>query len=152
MTARSPSRSSAARTFAPPVAWTCLVLVATSLPGTAVPASGPAGLDKLLHFGLYLVLAALWSAAARRSRAAGHGADGTRGGLGVGWLLVPGLAIFAGLDELHQAWIPGRSPSPADWAADLAGIAVGMWLEARRAGTGRSGRVEDPHRRSRDGG
>jgi len=152
VTAPIPSRRSAARTFAPPVAWTCLVLVATSLPGTAVPASGPAGLDKLFHFGIYLVLAALWSAAARRSRPAGRGAEGTRRGLGVGWLLVPGLAIFAGLDELHQAWIPGRSPSPADWAADLAGIAVGMWLEARRAGTGRSGRVEDPHRRSRDGG
>jgi VanZ family protein len=152
VTAPIPSRRSAARTFAPAVAWTCLVLAATSLPGTAVPASGRVGLDKLAHFGLYLVLAALWSAAARRSRPAGRGAHGGRGALGVGWLLIPGLAIFAGLDELHQAWIPGRYPSPADWAADLAGIGVGTWLEARRAGRGRSGRVEHPHRRSRDGG
>jgi len=146
------SRRSAARAFAPAVAWTCLVLVATSMPGTVVPAVGPSWLDKVVHFGVYAVMAALWRHATRRSRLAARAPEARRVVRGLGWLLVPALAIFAGLDELHQAWIPGRSPSLADWAADLVGIAVGTWLEAGRARRNRSAPAENPDRRSWDGG
>ncbi len=152
MNGPSRTRRSAARTLVPAVGWTCLVLIGTSLPGSALPAAGPPGLDKLVHFGLYLVLAALWRAATRRDSPEAAERGKRRGGVGLGWLVVPVLAIFAGLDELHQAWIPGRSPSLSDWAVDLAGIAAGTWMEARRAARARAAREDDPRRRSRESG
>ncbi|MFO7589210.1 MAG: VanZ family protein [Gemmatimonadota bacterium] len=108
-------------------------------------------LDKAVHFGFYAVLGVLARrVVARRPDAAGA-AEGRSLKAGAGWLLVPALAIFAGLDELHQAWIPGRDPSLSDWAADVAGIAVGIGVGSRR--TAKRGRPErgTPDRRSRDG-
>lgn len=150
MTAPRRSRRSAVRAFGPALAWTGLLFVATSLPGGAIRTPGPSWLDKGAHFGFYLVLAVLWRRAVRRSSPPAR-RDGRRP-IAAGWLLLAALAIFAGLDELHQAWIPGRSPSLADWAADLAGIAVGTWLEARRTGGSRAGSAGNPDRRARDGG
>lgn len=138
------------RSLVPALLWACLVVALTSLPGPALPAPGP-GLDKAVHFALYLVLGLLarWGvgpAPGRAGRAAGE-----RPARVSGWLLVPALAIFAGLDELHQAWIPGRDPSVADWVADLAGAVAGVGLGAAgRASGGSGGRTRD--RRSRDVG
>ncbi|WP_324669288.1 VanZ family protein [Geochorda subterranea] len=50
--------------------------------------------------------------------------------------------LYAGVDEWHQSWVPGRSPSLADWTADVIGAAVGVWGASwlqtgrRRGGTG----------------
>ena len=48
------------------------------------------------------------------------------------WSLVVVSAVLGGAIEIHQMFLPGFSPSWADWAADLAGIAVawtlyGLW-------------------------
>ncbi len=55
--------------------------------------------------------------------------------------------IYAGVDEWHQSWVPGRSPSLADWTADVIGAAAGArgasWLQARRRRGG-----TDPNRPS----
>ena len=40
------------------------------------------------------------------------------------WSLL-GLAVAT---ELLQAWVPGRSPSLADFVADALGLAMGAWL------------------------
>ena len=53
-------------------------------------------------------------------------------------LAVATAMIYAGVDEWHQSWVPGRSPSLADWTADVIGAAAGArgasWLQARRRG------------------
>ena len=38
---------------------------------------------------------------------------------------------WAGLDEVHQAWVPGRDADPIDFAVDAAGIAT-AWAACRR--------------------
>ncbi len=47
-----------------------------------------------------------------------------------------GAALFAVTDELHQAFVPGRTPDVRDLVVDLAGILVALalirWLAARR--------------------
>lgn len=51
-----------------------------------------------------------------------------------GWALVL-AAWFGALDEVHQAFVPGREAGITDWLFDLAGAWTGVWLAARgRAG------------------
>lgn len=108
----------------PALAWAALIEVLTSWP--RMPTfDAPPGADKLVHFGLYAVLATL------TMRAAGARQSSARAVLAVALaLLVWGL-----LDEWHQAFIPGRSADVADWAADavgmIAGIGSRLWWVAR---------------------
>lgn len=75
----------------------------------------PSGLsDKLLHAVAYAVLGALlWRASAGRFLA--------RPSKGAVALAVGLSALYAALDEIHQAFVPGRIPSLGDTGADLAG-------------------------------
>jgi len=46
---------------------------------------------------------------------------------------------YAALDEWHQSWVPGRTPSALDWVADgigtgLACLAVTLWSAFARRG------------------
>jgi VanZ family protein len=54
----------------------------------------------------------------------------------LGWLLA---AWFGALDEVHQAYVPGREAGIGDWWFDLAG----SWLGSR-VGTRRRQRPEAP--------
>jgi VanZ family protein len=80
----------------------------------------PAPWDKLAHFAVYGGLTALlWVGAGGRML----------------FTVIAAVAAIGGLDELHQAGIPGRVSDIGDFAADaLAGITVGalMLLYARR--------------------
>lgn len=115
--------------------WVLFILAATSvpLPGGGV-LEGPLFLDGLLpadrvaHLGMYAVLGWL---VVRALDAEGPSAVPTV----LGGLLA--AAVFAALDEWHQAWIPSRSPQAVDWLADVAGLAVGAGV--RRLRTRRSG-------------
>ena len=49
------------------------------------------------------------------------------------------LALHGALDEWHQGWVPGRTPSLTDWAADVAGGLIG-WFIARRGWPTKRGR------------
>lgn len=92
--------------------------------------------DWLLHGLAYLVFGAALRLATAGSRRSGP----------------ISLAVALGygaVDEWHQSWVPGRTPSLGDWAADAVGSALGWlaarWLEARagrRRGGGRPGRGE----------
>jgi VanZ family protein len=85
-----------------------------------LPAAPAAGLDKVLHFGAFLVLGAL------TVRACHAGAGPLR--------LLPSLGAFAiaagygALDEWHQSHVPGRHASAADWVADALGAGVALVL------------------------
>lgn len=46
--------------------------------------------------------------------------------------LALGLAVWWGaLDEVHQAFVPGRDAGVQDWLFDLAGASVGVWRAGR---------------------
>lgn len=76
--------------------------------------------DKLYHAGNFGVLAGLLYLASGR----------------VG-LAVALASIYGAVDELHQAFVPGRSADAADWLADTLGAALAVlalrWWTGRRA-------------------
>lgn len=78
--------------------------------------------DKLMHAGAYALLAALALVAVHKHRHAAIAA-------------VLMSALYGGVDELHQSFVPGRSSSLLDLLADAlgAGACVGAWLLVRRS-------------------
>ncbi len=105
-----------ARRWGPPAVWAALMLVLTSLPGSALPQVDGRGLDKLVHLTLYAILGWL---ATRATEA--RGVRAWRRALAI----VAGIALFAAADEWHQQFIPGRSMELLDWISDTAGAALG---------------------------
>lgn len=74
--------------------------------------------DKVLHFGAFFVLATLW-------------AWGLEAKVPKWALAAAGLAsLYGATDEVHQAFVPGRSSDVWDWMADTLGAlaAAGVWL------------------------
>jgi len=47
------------------------------------------------------------------------------------WAVLTSL-LRAVLDEIHQAFVPGRTGTPVDVLIDAAGIALAAWLIRRR--------------------
>ena len=133
------------RTYQVAVAvWALVILTATSVPGSAIPTSFPHWADKIVHFTLYGVLGALAAPAfvAAPSARTARGVEAQNlNRRHAGWLAMALLAIFAGADELHQYWIRGRTPSAADWFADVAGVGVGIAIGMNMR---RSNRKPDP--------
>jgi hypothetical protein len=111
--------------WAPVVAWLCVIFAASSLPGSSIPG----GYSFQGHFAEYAVLGALVMAALR-----------LRPGRWT-WMLVAVAAcsVYGVTDEVHQAFVPGRTPDVLDWAMDtvgaVAGVAgVALWLAWRARG------------------
>jgi len=103
----------------PTILVTALILVAVSLPGSSLPdAPGIPGLDKIVHFTLFLMLAV--------SVQLDFNPSGSRRLL---LTVVLGLA-FSALTEAIQLFVDGRSSEWLDMIADMAGFLVG--LAARR--------------------
>lgn len=121
------------RAWWPAGAWAALVLTLTSIPHPETPLPEVAGLDKLAHVALYAVLGLLAAFGAARDERL------LRRPTALLLLGITGcLAVLGALDELHQAWIPGRSADVLDWVADLVGGALGAlaglpWLARRSA-------------------
>ena len=100
----------------PAAAWAATIYWLSSrptLPGPEVPY-----FDKVAHFGAYAVLGALLAFAADRSR------------VPLAVAVVLGL-LYGASDEIHQMYVPGRSPDVLDWAADAAGVAAACFLYSR---------------------
>jgi len=98
----------------PPLGYMVLIFALSSQARVSVPEGVP---DAALHVPEFLLLGALLARAFARS---------SRGGL-VGltraFLLA---AIYGAVDEIHQAFVPGRAASLADVAADVTGAALGV--------------------------
>jgi VanZ family protein len=78
---------------------------------------------KLLHFAEYALLCFLWW------RAFATVSDPGRAALAA----FLAASAYAATDELHQAFVEGRTGSPIDWAIDSAGAALAaLWLRGRR--------------------
>lgn len=100
----------------PAATWAACIFFLSSRP--KLPGPEIANFDKAAHFGAYAVLGWLLAFAAERSR--------VRLAVAVGL----GLLYGAG-DEIHQMYVPGRSPDVMDWVADAAGVAAATWLYTR---------------------
>jgi len=94
------------------------VIALSSWPGVSLPNIGTGHLDKILHFGQYLVLAFLVARGWGLSLPRRWGARNV--------VLVIVLLLFAAADEYHQGWIPGRDPDRHDFLADAIGILIGF--------------------------
>ena len=122
-------RRLADRPWLPAGVWAGVILIGTSIPMPALP-PGPPGSDKLVHLLMYGVLGALLARALLREHPG-------RGRLLL-LLMSTGLAAGFGLfDEWHQQFCQ-RSPSTADWLADVIGAGFGAIIlcavNTRRAG------------------
>ena len=95
--------------------WAATIFGLSSIPGHALPGIGFQGLDKIVHFAIFGVLAGLWALAYRRF--------GPAVALAIAWGI---------LDELHQRYTPNRESSVYDALADAVGAACGaalaLWL------------------------
>ncbi|MFW5774854.1 MAG: VanZ family protein, partial [Chitinivibrionales bacterium] len=105
----------------PTVAWASLMLIVSSLPGTALP-QGPAFFewDKLAHAGEYAIFALLFF----RYLVGGRNVPIPRAYL----LVAVCVPLFGILDELHQVFIPFRTCSWQDMVADAGGALIALLL------------------------
>jgi VanZ family protein len=100
------------RAWAPALLWAALLFFLSSR--SQIPAPRVIGIDKVGHACVYGVLC--WLLA----RALPPAADPK-------WAVV--LASLYGVsDEIHQAFVPGRSADPFDWAADTLGALAVLYL------------------------
>jgi hypothetical protein len=92
------------------------------------------GFDKAVHGVEFAVLGALLAFGFLHSSAGMKSKDGRMSS--AAWAIGVGLGI---LDEVHQIFVPGRSPDVFDAATDALGVALGIWLFVvlrRRRGAG----------------
>ncbi|MBN1948326.1 MAG: VanZ family protein [Candidatus Cloacimonetes bacterium] len=97
------------------VFWAVILLILTSYPGLKINQEKLFDLDKLAHFGFYLILGLLFLASRFRREFKDN------------LLLLVLLALIVPLlDEMHQIPIPGRDFSWWDILADLLGLYTAM--------------------------
>lgn len=105
--------------WGPAALWAGVLFFLSELPGGGDGLFGglPAGTDKLVHGGLYLILGLFLAWGKTRTGFAGPAI-----------LLLMMGAGYGALDEWHQSFVPGRDVSAGDWMADTAGVALGLLL------------------------
>ena len=116
----------------PAVAWGAVIFAASSVPSTKIPSLLLLSYDKLIHGGIFFVLGILVYRAIRPLGAAPG--DATAFNLGRMMLSVGIVILYGASDEVHQAWVPGRSVDILDLSADAVGgllAAVVLFLLSR---------------------
>ena len=103
-------------------AWALLIFLLSSIPGKDLEFIPPIwGWDKLAHMTVYGILGVLvFRSLGYRKRAFG--------------LVIILCVAYGLLDEFHQVFVPGRTPSLADLAADTIGSTAGLLLFRWRQG------------------
>ena len=102
-----------------PVGWGLAIFAASSIPGHSIQKMMVVSWDKLYHlaeFGV-LVVALAWTMVKMRTSKWSWMVPVTAFAIG---------AVYAPIDEFHQALVPGRDMSILDMAADWAGCTAGM--------------------------
>jgi VanZ family protein len=116
------------------IAYAALLFAVSQVPGAELARFGFDIWDKAAHSIAYAPLGALvmgWLAFRRPVE--GRAAVLSRCAVAIALTVGYGL-----LDELHQAFVPGRQPSFGDAAADLVGAAFGALAVALRLAIGRT--------------
>ena len=116
-------RTRALSVWLPVVVWAAVIFTFSSLPGSANELPWwEVVLRKVAHVVEYTALGALLL------RAIGHEATAFAGGV-----------AYAASDEIHQHFVPRRTPSPRDVAIDSAGLLLGFlvwrWWSRRSPST-----------------
>jgi len=127
-----------ARLLVPALGWAAVIFGLSSIPGADIPSPPIPSADKLAHLGVYGVLGFLWFRCARAwpAPAVAPSPRPVRRSTWA-WTIVAVLA-YGISDELHQAFVPRRSPDILDVLADLGGGALGAGLAAAIATRRRS--------------
>lgn len=100
-----------------------VLLLSITLVALLTPNVRPIGIsDSVGHFLLFGGLGFLAGAY--------RGAGSPRGVMADLALLLAALLVLATLSEVGQLWIDGRGPEQADWVADAAGAAAGLFSGA----------------------
>jgi VanZ family protein len=118
-----------------PLAYLAAIFVQSSFELPPQPEALPDNIDKVLHLLEYGILGFLLQRGI---------AVGLRKPEWTFWVAAAAGAIYGCTDELHQLFVPGRSASWGDVAADVVGSLAGAWLGARRtrpSGTAFPGRA-----------
>jgi VanZ family protein len=101
----------------PALLWALCIYISSSIPSTRLPNVGILNADKVVHFLVFFVLAWLLDRSLRNVRlpwvARHHLA-----------LTVALTTVYGALDELHQAFVPGRNSSLLDLSADVGGALI----------------------------
>jgi VanZ family protein len=113
--------------YLPPLIWAGLIILGSSIPNLSGLETGITVEDKIVHFTEYFVLGFLVSRAVVR-----YGVVNKRRFP----VMIMIVVAFGVLDELHQAFIPGRTVEMLDMAADILGaltsIMLYTWLVGRK--------------------
>ncbi|HYJ80644.1 MAG TPA: VanZ family protein [Longimicrobiaceae bacterium] len=102
------------RAWAPALLYAAVLFVLSAQEALPAPPDIPA-FDKLEHLAAYALLGVLLAR------------GGTRWPVATAWVLALGI-VYGASDEIHQAFVPGRSPGVGDWLADAAGVVAGVYL------------------------
>jgi VanZ family protein len=114
--------------WAPALVYMAAIFAASAQPTLPTPDLDHS--DKVLHFAAYAGLGGLLA----------YG--GAPAALGPLPLIAIGT-LYGASDEVHQSFVPGRSPDPLDWLADTLGAIAGV-LAAHRYFSRRRARAAAP--------
>lgn len=101
---------------------TCLIIYVSSIPDQSLWGNGSLSvqiISNLAHIPAYGLLTFLWLKAFDRRKNKGQY-------LTVNVLILMALLLFAVSDEIHQSFVPGRTPSSMDVGLDILGIFFGL--------------------------
>jgi VanZ family protein len=117
------------------IGWAAVLFGLSSIPGSDLPTTSIPSADKWVHICLYGVFGLLCFRAV-----SGSFALTVRKALVTSVLMV---LLYGISDEVHQVWVPRRSPDPMDVAADVTGGIAGALLAAWRFTRSRAGVTRD---------
>jgi VanZ family protein len=106
--------------YLPLIIYWIVLFVATSLPGNDLPNLGVS--DKIEHFVAYFILAIFLNLALTLQTKF----KWLKQKANFASILI--ISIYAGLDELHQIFIPGRSCDIRDWITDFMATCLAVLL------------------------
>ncbi|NLW18135.1 MAG: VanZ family protein [Candidatus Cloacimonetes bacterium] len=98
----------------PAFLWLALIWLLSSLPGRHLPSGKIVGLDKLAHITVYFILGVLVNRLLRGLKVSPRKV----------WWIYLVMVASAALDELHQFFIPQRSVTVWDFAANATGLGL----------------------------
>lgn len=109
--------------------WCITLWILSSIPGGKLPEVHVPNADKIVHFGYFMVGAALLANAFHQST--------TLSGRKLFLVVVATVMLVGAADEIHQLFTPNRSGSDfGDWLADTTGGITGAlivgWFYGRR--------------------